>query len=48
MIGRSVVKSEFVLGFAQAMRMLGSGLEPHQIDDVDDPNLQIGQMFAQD
>src|SRR5271166_4525487 len=37
-----------VVGLAQSMRMLRAGLESHQIDDVDDPNLQIGQMFAQD
>ena len=37
-----------VVGFAQSMRMLRRGLQPHQIDDIDDPNFQIGQMFAQD
>src|SRR5208283_4368389 len=37
-----------VVGLAQSMRMLRGGLESHQIDDIDDPNFQIGQMFAQD
>ena len=37
-----------VSGLAQSVRMLRAGLELHQVDDVDHPNLQIGQMFAQD
>jgi len=37
-----------VVGLAQSMRMLSAGLESHQIDDIDDPNFQIGQVFAKD
>ena len=28
--------------------MLGVGLEAHQVDDVDDANLELGQVLAQD
>src|SRR3984957_15940268 len=37
-----------VVGLAQSVRMLIAGLESHQIDDIDDPNFQIGQVVAQD
>jgi hypothetical protein len=37
-----------VVGLAQSMRMLRAGLEPYEIDDIDYPNFQIGQVFTQD
>ena len=30
------------------MRVLAAGLQLHQIDDIDYPDLQIGKMLAQD
>ena len=32
----------------QAMRMLGGILQPHQVDHVDDPHLEVGESLAQD
>ena len=34
-----------VVRFAQSMRMLRARLKPHQIDDIDHPNFQIGQIL---
>ena len=44
----SLVNSAVVIRVAQPVRMLAGGLQPHQIDDVDDPDFQLGQMLAQD
>src|SRR5208283_5936224 len=33
---------------AQPVRVFSTRLYPHQIDDIDYPNFQIGQMFAED
>src|SRR5277367_4367108 len=41
-------KEGVVVGFAQSMRMLCARLQSHEIDDIDHPNSQSGQMFAQD
>ena len=37
-----------VLGIAQTMGVFARRLQPHEVDDVDHPDLQIGQMFAKD
>src|SRR6202453_1636624 len=37
-----------VLPFSEAVGMLCGGLELHQIDDIDNPNFQFGQMLAQE
>ena len=47
MIGLSVVNSSSKSAFGQAVRMLAGRLESHQIDDVDDANLQVGQFAAE-
>ena len=41
-------EQRIVVGFAQPVRMLAGGLQLHQIDDIDHPDLQIGQMLAKD
>jgi len=40
-------KERVVIRFAQPVRVLGLRLQPHQIDDIDHPDFQIGQMFAE-
>ena len=35
-----------LLAVGQAVRVLGLGLQPHQVDDVDDAHLQVGQVLA--
>ena len=30
------------------MRVLGRRLEPHQVDDVDEPDLEVGQVLAEE
>ena len=47
MIGLSAREQRVELGVAQAVRMLARRLQPHQIDDVDDADLQLGQCVAQ-
>jgi hypothetical protein len=37
-----------VVGVAEPVRVLGGGLELHQVDDVDDADLQLGEMLAED
>src|SRR6185437_13284992 len=32
------------LGVGQAVRVFGGGLQAHQVDDVDDPDLEVGQV----
>jgi len=34
--------------FIQSMRMLAARLQPHQIDDIDHPDFQLGKMLPQD
>ena len=41
-------KERIVIRFAQAMRVLALGLQLHQINDIDHPDFQIGQMLAKD
>ena len=36
------------LGVGEAVRVLALRLQPHQVDDVDDPHLQLGQVLAQE
>ena len=48
MTGLSVGEQRVELGVGQAVRVLGVGLEPHQVDDVDDPDLEVGQVLAQE
>ena len=33
---------------AQAVRMLGLRLQLHEVDDIDDPDLEVGQVLPQD
>src|SRR5437868_8011407 len=35
------------LGVRHAVRVFGGGLQAHQVDDVDDADLQVGQVLAQ-
>lgn len=42
--GEQIVKIEF----AQAVQMFARGLEPHEVDNVDDANFLLGQMLAHD
>ena len=37
-----------VVGLAEAVWVLARRLQLHQIHDVDHPDLQVGQVFAQD
>ena len=39
-------EERIVVGLAQPVWMFGLGLQLHQIDDVDYPDLKIGQMLA--
>ena len=48
MIGLSLVKSVSKSWSLQAVRVLGLRLELHQVDDVDDADLQLRQVLAQD
>ena len=48
MTGLSLVKSVVEIHVAQPVRVLGLRLQLHQIDDVDHPDFQVGQMLAQD
>ena len=41
-------KERVVVLVAQSMRMFGTGLQSHEIDDIDHPDFQIGEMMAQD
>ena len=36
------------VAIGEAVRMLGVGLQPEQIDDVDEADLQVGEFLAQD
>ena len=46
---RPVGREERVeVAVGEAVRVLGVGLQPHQVDDVDDAHLQVGQLAAQD
>ena len=36
------------LPLGEPVRVLGLRLQPHQVDDVDDPHLQLGQALAQE
>ena len=40
-------EQRIVIRFAQPVRVLALRLQLHQIDDIDHPDLQIGQMLAQ-
>ena len=40
-------EKRIVIRFAQSVRMLALRLQLHQIDDIDHPDFQIGQMLAQ-
>ena len=48
MIGLSVVKSASKSLVGQPVRVLALRLEPHQVDDVDDADLQLRQVLAQE
>ena len=48
MIGLSVVNSASKSLIRQPVRMLARRLQLHQIDDVDDADLQIGRVLAQE
>ena len=48
MIGLSRGEEGIEILVAEAVGMLGGGLELHQIDDVDDADFQIGEGFAED
>ena len=41
-------KQRVVIHVAESMWMFRTGLQPHQVDDIDHPNPQIGQMLAKD
>ena len=41
-------EQRIVVGLAQPVRMLAGRLQLHQIDDVDHPDFQVGQMLPQD
>ncbi len=47
MIGLSVGEQRVEVAVGQAVRMLPVRLEPHQVDDVDHANLQVGELLAQ-
>jgi len=34
-----------VVDFIQSMRMLAARLQPHQVDDIDHPDFQLGKML---
>ena len=36
------------LAVGEAVRVLALGLEPHQVDDVDDAHAELGQVLAQE
>ena len=48
MTGLSLVNSSSKSHVAQAVRMLALRLQPHQVDHVDHPDFQFGQMLAHD
>ncbi len=48
MTGLSLVKSSSKSRVAQPVRVLGLRLQPHQVDHVDHPDLQLRQVLAQD
>ena len=48
MTGLSLVKSSSKSDVAQAVRVLALRLQLHEVDDVDHPDLQLGQMLAHD
>ena len=48
MIGRSVVNSASNSRSRQAVRMLVLVLEAHEVDDVDEPDPQVGQLLAEE
>ncbi len=41
-------KQRVIILVAQAVRMFACGLQPHQVDDINDADFQIRQMLAQD
>ena len=46
MTGRLTVNSESYSGVGHAVRMLGLRQQPHQVDHVDHPDLQVRQVLA--
>ena len=48
MIGWSVVKSESNSASDRPCGCSLLGLQAHEVDDVDDPHLQVGQALAED
>ena len=43
MTGRFNVKMASKFSIGESVRVLGSRFEAHQVNDVDDPNLEFGQ-----